>query len=62
MQNPEESEMPPRGRVGPGDLLIHELTVVREGLFEHELRFARATVFSVQFTAFQHHIEIVPAT
>src|SRR5262245_31308590 len=62
MQNPEEFEMPPTGRVGHGDLLIHELTVVREGLFEHELRFSRGTVFSVQFTGFEHRIEIIPTT
>ena len=31
MQNPEQFEMPPIGRVAHGDLLIHELTVVREG-------------------------------
>src|SRR5437867_3156320 len=37
MQNPEGFEMPPTGKVGNGDLLIHELIVVREGLSEHEL-------------------------
>jgi hypothetical protein len=62
MHNPEEFEMPPTGRVGHGDLLIHELTIVREGLFEHELRFSRGTVFSVQFTGFEHRIEAIPAT
>jgi len=62
IQNPEEFEMPPFGRIGHGDLLIHELTVVREGLFEHELRFSRGTVFSVQFAGFEHRIEIILAT
>src|SRR5262245_9020912 len=62
MHNPEEFESPPTGRVGHGDLLIHELTVVREGLFEHELRFSRGTVFSVRFTGFEHRIEIIPTT
>jgi hypothetical protein len=61
MQNPEEFEMPPFGRIEHGDLLIHELTVVREGLFEHELRFSRGTVFSVQFTELEHRVEIIPA-
>ena len=61
MQNPEEFEMPPIGRVAHGDLLIHELTVVQEGLFEHELRFSRGTVFAVQFTGFEHRIEAIPA-
>jgi hypothetical protein len=61
MQNPEEFEMPPTGRVGHGDLHIHELTVVRDGLFEHELRFSRGTVLSVQFTDFEHRVEIIPA-
>jgi hypothetical protein len=59
MRNPEEFEMPPY--IAHGDLLIHELTVVREGLFEHELQFSRGTVFSVQFTDFEHRVEIVPA-
>ena len=62
IHNPEEFESPPAGRVGHGDLLIHELTIVRDGLFEHELRFSRGTVFSVQFTDFEHRIEIIAAT
>jgi hypothetical protein len=61
-QNPEEFESPPTGRVGHGDLLIHELTIVREGLFEHELRFSRGSVFSVQFTGFEHRIEVFQGT
>jgi hypothetical protein len=60
--NPEEFASPPTGRVGHGDLIIHELTVVREGLFEHELMFSRGTVFSVQFTGFEHRVEIAPTT
>lgn len=58
MQSPEEFQMPPY--IGHGDLLVHELTVVREALFEHELRFSRGTVFSVQFTDFEHRVEIIP--
>jgi hypothetical protein len=61
IQNPEEFEMPPTGQVGHGDLLIHEVTVVRDALFEHELRFSRGTVLSVQFTDFEHRVEIIPA-
>jgi hypothetical protein len=61
MQNQEEFEMPPIGSVGHGDLHIHELTVVREGLFEHELRFSRGTIFAVQFTGFEHRIEVISA-
>ena len=61
MQNPEEFEMPPFVGVGHGDLLIHELTVVRDGLFEHELRFRLGRVFSVHFTDFEHRVEITPA-
>lgn len=59
MRSPEEFEMPPH--IAHGDLLIHELTVVRDGLFEHELRFSRGTVFSVQFTDFEHRVEIISA-
>jgi hypothetical protein len=60
MHNPEEFGMPPRS--GHGDLLIHELTIVREGLFEHELRFSRGTVFEVQFREFEHRIEMISTT
>ena len=62
IHNPEDFEMPPTGTVGHGDLLIHELTIVREGVFEHELRFSRGSVFSVQFTGFEHRIEVNRAT
>lgn len=42
-----------------GDLLIHELSVVRDGLFLHELLFATGTVFIVQFTDLVHRVELV---
>jgi len=60
IQNPEDFEMLPH--IAHGDLLIHELTVVRDGLFEHELRFSRGTLFAVQFSGFEHRIAIIPAT
>jgi len=58
MQNPEEFEMAPH--IAHGDLLIHELTIIQDGLFEHELRFSRGTVFSVQFSGFEHRVETMP--
>jgi hypothetical protein len=42
-----------------GDLLVHELAIVREGVFSHELVFSKGAVFMVQFTDFDHNIELV---
>jgi hypothetical protein len=53
--------------VGPrktphGDLSVHELAIVRENLFSHELVFSKGTTFSVEFTDFDHRIELRPGT
>lgn len=42
-----------------GDLLVHELVMVREGVFSHELVFSLGTVFSVQFAEFEHRVELI---
>ncbi len=42
-----------------GDLLVHELAIVREGLFSHELVFAQGMVFLVHFADFEHRIELM---
>jgi hypothetical protein len=62
MHNPERFSSPPTYRTGHGDLLIHELTIIREGVFEHELLFSRGTVFLAQFKAFEHRIQVIPST
>lgn len=58
LQNPAQFAGPPSSKTGHGDLLVHELRIVREGLFSHELIFSRGTVFSVQFADFEHRIEV----
>lgn len=42
-----------------GDLLVHELAIVREGLYSHELVFAHGMVFMVHFADFEHRIELI---
>jgi hypothetical protein len=46
------------GKTPHGDLLVHELAIVREGLFLHELVFPKGATFSVEFTDFDHRIEL----
>jgi hypothetical protein len=54
VENPQEFALPPTARTGHGDLLIHELRIVRERVFAHELLFSRGTTFLVEFTEFEH--------
>jgi hypothetical protein len=42
-----------------GDLLVHELVMVREGLFSHELVFSLGAVFSLQFEELEHRVELI---
>ena len=42
-----------------GDLLVHELVVVPEGVYSHELLFAGGAVFTVNFADFEHRIELL---
>jgi len=44
---------------GHGDLLVHELRLMREGLFAHEILFSRGTVFLVEFRDFEHRVELL---
>jgi len=44
---------------GHGDLLVHEVRVAEEGVFVHELVFSKGFAFLVQFTDFQHRIELL---
>jgi len=41
-----------------GDLLIHELTIERQGVYAHELLFAGGAVITAHFKDFQHSIEM----
>jgi hypothetical protein len=50
----------PSSRRSPhGDLLVHELTIVRDGLFSHELVFAEGSVFEVSFADFECEIVMI---
>src|ERR1019366_2605790 len=42
-----------------GDLLVHEMVIVREGVYSHELLFAGGMVFKVHFADFEHRIELI---
>jgi len=57
--SPEEFALPPTSKIGHGDLLVHEMRVVRDGLFAHELLFSRGSVFLVEFSEFKHRIELL---
>lgn len=42
-----------------GDLLVHEMRVVRDDPFAHELLFAKGSTFLVEFSEFEYRIEIL---
>jgi hypothetical protein len=43
-------------QVPHGDLLVHELRLVKDGLFAHELLFSNGSVFLTEFSDFAHRI------
>jgi hypothetical protein len=45
---------------GHGDLLVHEVQVVRENVFSHELLFSSGTSFFVEFVELKHQITTLP--
>ncbi len=47
----------PISHSGHGDLLIHELLLLKNDLFSHELLFSGGAVFSVEFRDMTHRIE-----
>jgi hypothetical protein len=57
IKDTEEPVIAPR-RTPHGDLLVHELAIVREGLFSHELVFSKGTVFKVVFSDLVHYVEL----
>ncbi len=59
VESPEEFALPPTLKVGHGDLLIHELRIVREGVFAHELLFSRGSVFVIEFADLEHRIQVI---
>jgi hypothetical protein len=59
ISNPERFALPPIHKTGHGDLLVHEMRVVRDGLFAHELVFSRGSTFLVEFSDFEHRIELL---
>jgi hypothetical protein len=48
ISSPEGFEQPPAHKTGHGDLLVHEMRVVRDGVFAHELAFSRGAKFLVE--------------
>ena len=42
-----------------GDLIVHETTIARDGIYLHEILFSSNAVFTVQFAGFEHRIERV---
>ena len=56
--NPEKFALPPY-KAGHGDLLVHEMRQVRDGLFAHELLFSRGSSFLVEFADFEHRVEML---
>ena len=43
-----------------GDLLVHEVRIVKPELFEHEILFANGTSILVQFLKFEYELELLP--
>jgi hypothetical protein len=43
--------------VAHGDLLVHELVMIREGVYSHEIVFDSGTVFFAEFANFEHRVE-----
>lgn len=57
--NPKDfAHQPP----GHGDLLVHEMRLVRDGLFAHELVFSKGSVFLLEFADFDHRVELLSAS
>lgn len=57
VQNPEEFDLGRSGTVAHGDLLVHELVMIREGVYSHEIVFDSGTVFFAEFANFEHRVE-----
>jgi hypothetical protein len=57
LSGPEQSEAP--SEAGHGDLLLHEVRLVRPGLCEHELEFASGAVFVIRFQDIEHTLDAV---
>jgi hypothetical protein len=57
--SPEGFAQLPSHKTGHGDLLIHEMRIVRDGLFAHELVFSRGSTFLVEFSDFEHRIQLL---
>jgi hypothetical protein len=54
--NPERYQLPPENG-GHGDLLVHELLVVGENEFSHEMLFSRGTTLFISFSGFSHRVQ-----
>jgi hypothetical protein len=55
---PHSFDEPPR-QTAHGDLLVHELRAIGQGVFEHELLFRKGAAWTIQFRGFEHRVEAV---
>jgi hypothetical protein len=58
MKGPDHLPPSPRHE-SHGDLLVHELTMEREGLFTHEMQFSSGAVFAATFEDLDHRVELI---
>ena len=58
---PQHSFRQPPTQTAHGDLIVHEMRVIGQDLFEHELEFRKGAVFVIQFEDFQHRIDPIDA-
>ena len=56
---PPNSFHQPPIQTGHGDLLIHEVRVIGQDVFEHELQFSKGAVFIIQFQSFSQRIDMI---
>ena len=59
IHNPDKFIAPHTLDKGHGDLLVHEVTIIDEGLFSHELLFSKGTDIYIEFTDMEHQIQMI---
>jgi hypothetical protein len=54
----EPTDAPLSESRGHGDLLVHEIQVLQDGIFSHELVFSTGFSFLAHFREFEHRVEM----
>ncbi len=54
---PTEFENPPTYKTGHGDLLTHEISLIKNGSIKHEIKFSRGSILLIIFEDLDHWIE-----